>query len=604
MAAAAAEIGGDDGVRRRRRYWRWSKADFFPEPSFASWRSYGGALAATVPRLADRVGSRSSEAVEAGTLLAQSENPLRRCLSWIDLALLGFGSVVGSGVFVLTGQEARFDAGPAIPLAYAAAGFSALLSSFCYAELATEIPSAGGSFSYLRVELGDIAAFLAAGNILLEAVVGAAGLGRSWTSYLTALLGKSDTDALRIHVPALAEGFNLLDPIAVVVLITTSAVAMSGARLTSTLNSVASVVGIAIIAFVLAAGFSHFDASNLTTPSFFPFGAAGVFRAAGVVYWSYTGFDMVATMAEETKNPGRDIPLGLITSMSSITVVYCLMSLALVGMQHYSEIDANAAYSVAFAAAGMRWARYVVALGALKGMTSGLLVGALGQARYTTQIARTHMIPPYFALVHPGTGTPIYATVAVTLGAACVALFSSLDVLASVSSISTLFIFALVAVALLVRRYYVSGATSPAQLRTFLAFLALVVLSSIGLSVYYNSGYGSRWPGYVGFGGGWAVGAAGLAVFAKQQRVPKVYGVPLMPWLPAMSVATNVFLMGSLGTAAYVRFGICTAVMLAYYVLFGVHATYDVAHSEDAAADSLEHGKIAPAPAPPPPAPA
>ncbi|KAF8746362.1 hypothetical protein HU200_013379 [Digitaria exilis] len=592
--ASAAE-GGDAAVMRR-RYWRWSKADFFPEPSFQSWRAYGAALLSTAPRLRDRITSRSSEAMEAGTLIAQSENPLRRCLSWVDLAFLGFGSVVGSGVFVLTGQEARFDAGPAIPLAYAAAGFSALLSSFCYAELATEIPSAGGSFSYLRVELGDLAAFLAAGNILLEAVVGAAGLGRSWTSYLAALIGR-DPDALRIHVPALADGFNLLDPIAVVVLCSTSALAVSGARLTSTINSLASIVGIAIIAFVLGGGFAHFDAANLA-PSFFPFGAAGVFRAAAVVYWSYTGFDMVATMAEETKNPGRDVPLGLISSMSAVTVVYCAMSLALVGMQRYGEIDPNAAYSVAFAAAGMKWARFVVALGALKGMTSGLLVGALGQARYTTQIARTHMIPPYFALVHPKTGTPIYATIAVTLGAACVALFSSLDVLASVSSISTLFIFALVAVALLVRRYYVAGATSPAQLRTFLAFLGMVVVSSIGLSVYYNSGYGRRWPGYVAFGVLWVAGTGGLALCAKQQREPKVYGVPLMPWLPAMSVATNLFLMGSLGSLAYMRFGICTAAMLVYYVLFGVHATYDMAHSEDqgasaadAATDGVEQGK-------------
>uniref|UniRef100_A0A0A9G426 Cationic amino acid transporter C-terminal domain-containing protein n=2 Tax=Arundo donax TaxID=35708 RepID=A0A0A9G426_ARUDO len=239
-------------------------------------------------------------------------------------------------------------------------------------------------------------------------------------------------------------------------------------------------------------------------------------------------------------------------------------------------------------------------------MTSGLLVGALGQARYTTQIARTHMIPPYFALVHPRTGTPIYATVAVTLGAACVALFSSLDVLASVSSISTLFIFALVAVALLVRRYYVAGTTSPAQLRTFLAFLALVVLSSIGMSVYYNSGCAGRWPGYVVFGAGWAAGTAGLALCAKQQRAPKVYGVPLMPWLPAMSVATNLFLMGSLGSMAYLRFGICTVAMLVYYVLFGVHATYDMAHSgeeaasADAAADIVEQAKIVPVSTPPP----
>jgi amino acid transporter len=242
----------------------------------------------------------------------------------------------------------------------------------------------------------------------------------------------------------------------------------------------------------------------------------------------------------------------------------------------------------------------VVALGALKGMTSGLLVGALGQARYTTQIARTHMIPPYFALVHPRTGTPVYATVAVTLGAACVALFSSLDVLASVSSISTLFIFALVAVALLVRRYYVVGTTSPSELRTFLFFLALVVLSSIGMSVYYNSSRAGKWPGYVAFGALWAAGTAGLALGPKKQREPKVYGVPLMPWLPATSVATNLFLMGSLGSLAYIRFGICTVVMLVYYALFGVHATYDMAHSGEemasatVASDSIDQCKVAP----------
>ncbi|XP_010233241.1 cationic amino acid transporter 8, vacuolar-like [Brachypodium distachyon] len=251
----------------RRRYWRWSKA---------------------APGPLDRPVVRGHR---GGDSAPRDENPLRRCLSWVDL---GFGSVVGSGVFVLTGQEARFDAGPAIPLAYAAAGFSALLSFFCYAELATEIPSAGGSFSYLRVELGDMAAFLAAGNILLEAVVGAAGLATRSASTSRCS----------------PRGFNLLDPITVVVLISTSALAMSGARLMSTINSLASVVGIVIIAFVMGVGFAHFDKGNLE-PSFFPFGAAAV------VYWSYTGFDMVATMAEETKNPDRDVPLGLLSSMDS-----------------------------------------------------------------------------------------------------------------------------------------------------------------------------------------------------------------------------------------------------------------------------------------------
>ncbi|KAK8913919.1 Cationic amino acid transporter 8, vacuolar [Platanthera zijinensis] len=438
-------------------------------------------------------------------------------------------------------------------------------------------PSAGGSFSYLRVELGDTAAYLAAANILLEALVGAAGLARSWTSYFSTLIGR-DSDALRIHAPSLAEGFNLLDPIAVVVLISCSTIAALGTRRTSVLNSVASILTIFVIAFVIVAGFANAKPANLSP--FFPFGAKGVFRAAAVVYWAYTGFDMMATMAEETKNPARDIPIGLIGSMSAITVVYCVMAFALVIMQKYSEIDTNAAFSVAFAAAGMKWAKYLVALGALKGMTTGMLVGALGQARYTTQIARAHMIPPFFALVHPKTKTPVHATALVTLSSAVIAFFSSLDVLAGVSSISTLFIFMLMAVALLVRRYYVRELTPKSNLLKLNLLLLLIIGSSVGISACWNSG-ARGWIGYAIAALLWFLGTFGLAVVIPQQRVPKVWGVPLVPWLPSASIVTNIFLMGSLGYQAFVRFGICTVVMLIYYVLVGVHATYDVAHEEE-----------------------
>ncbi|WOL08243.1 hypothetical protein Cni_G16994 [Canna indica] len=563
---------GGDG----RSYWRWSKEDFFPEPSFRNWAAYRAALSRTGPRLRDRLLHRSTDAAELLALPRRSEHGLRRCLTWWDLAWLGFGAVVGTGIFVITGQEARFAAGPAIPLAYAAAGLSALLSSLIYAELASDVPSAGGSFSYIRIELGELVAYLAAANILLEALVGAAGLARSWTSYFATLIGR-DPDALRIHAPALAAGFDLLDPIAVVVLVSCSTVAMLGTRGTSTLNWLTSLFSVAVIGFIIAAGFAHADTANLVP--FFPNGAKGVFEAAAVVYWAYTGFDMVATMAEETRNPAKDIPLGLVGSMSIITVVYCVMALVLVMMQRYDQLDPNAAYSVAFAAAGMKWAKYLVAVGALKGMTTGLLVGALGQGRYTTQIARAHMIPPYFSLVHPKTGTPVYATLLVTMSSAAIAFFSSLDVLASVSSISTLFIFALVALALLVRRYYNQEASSRAHLCKLVFFLAAIIASAVAVSACWNSNP-KGWIGYAITVPLWFVSTLGLALFIPQQRAPKVWGVPLVPWLPSLSIATNVFLMGSLGYEAYVRFGICTAVMLVYYVLVGVHATYDVANEE------------------------
>lgn len=488
---------------------------------------------------------------------------------------MGFGSVVGSGIFSIAGQEAHNHAGPSIVLAYAASGLSALLSVFCYTEFSVEIPVAGGSFSFLRIELGDFIAFIAAANILFEAIVGAAGLGRSWSSYFATIF-KPSADAFRIRVGGLPNGFNLLDPIAVLILAIANGIAMYGTKFTSSLNWISSIFSSAVIVFITVVGFVHADSKNLTP--FFPYGAEGVFQAAAIVYWSYTGFDMVATMAEETKNPSRDIPLGLVGSMSVITVVYCLMTLALTAMVNYTEIDVNAAFSFAFEKIGMNWAKYLVSIVALKGMTTSLLIGSMGQARYTTQIARSHMIPPWFALVHPKTGTPIYATLAVTIISCIVSFFSSLDVLSSVLSFTTLFIFMLMAVALLVRRYYVKDVTSKQDFRLFLLCMAVVIGSSIGVTALWSSKQ-RGWIGYTIAGVLWFLGTLGMQLLPKQ-RVPKIWGVPLVPWLPSLSIGMNFFLIGSLGAAAFYRFFICSAIMMLYYLFVGVHATYDVAHGD------------------------
>ncbi|XAR52402.1 hypothetical protein NMG60_11020483 [Bertholletia excelsa] len=574
-----SEVGGDigDEMQRqaRRSYWRWSKQDFFPEESFKNWATYRYALSQTPFRFKDRLLARSDDASELGELRKQSENDMKRCLNWWDLTWFGFGSVIGAGIFVLTGQEAHNHAGPAIVLSYVASGLSAMLSVFCYTEFAVEIPVAGGSFAYLRVELGDFMAFITAANILLESIVGSAAVARSWTSYFATLLNRP-SNSLRIHTN-LRKGYNLLDPIAVVVLAIAAIIAMISTRKTSYLNWIASAVNTLVIFFVIVAGFLHANTSNLSP--FLPHGAKGIFQAAAVVYFAYGGFDNIATMAEETRNPSRDIPLGLLGSMSIITVIYCLMALSLSMMQKYTDIDTNAAYSVAFQSVGMKWAKYLVALGALKGMTTVLLVGALGQARYTTHIARAHMIPPWFSLVHPKTGTPVNATLLIALCSACIAFFSSLDVLATLLSVSTLFIFMMMSVALLVRRYYVKGVTPQSNLLKLVILLLIIISSSMGTSAYWGLSP-NGWVGYTITIPMWLIGTSGIAFLLPQQRTPKVWGVPLVPWLPSLSIATNLFLMGSLGYEAFVRFGICTLVMMLYYLLFGLHATFDMAHQQ------------------------
>ncbi|KAL2476549.1 Cationic amino acid transporter 8 [Abeliophyllum distichum] len=537
-----------------RSYWRFSKQDFYPEPTFQNLSTYLSALSKTPHRLKDRILDRSSDARELIECKKQSENEMKKCLTWWDLMWLGFGSVVGSGIFSITGQETHDHAGPAIVLSYAVSGLSALLSVFCYTEFAVEIPIAGGSFSFLRIELGDFIAFIAAGNILLEGLVGGRGIG----PFLDI-----------IFCQHFANG-----------------IAVTGTKRTSVLNWVSSIFGVIVIVFVIIVGFVHGKSENLEP--FFPYGAEGVFTAAAVVYWSYTGFDMVANMAEEVKKPSRDIPVGLVGSMSLITVVYCLMSLALVMMVKYTQVDVNAAYSYAFVGIGMKWAKYLVSIVALKGMTTSLLVGSMGQARYTTQIARSHMIPPYFALVHPKTGTPVYATLLITTGSCILAFFSSLDVLSSVLSFSTLFIFMLMAVALLVRRYYVKDVTPKCDTMKFVTSLFVIFGSSIGITILWSSKY-RGWVGYVVTIGSWFLGTLGLALTSKQ-RIPKVWGVPLVPWLPSLSIAMNLFLIGSLGAAAVWRFIICSVIMLVYYVLAGVHATYDMAHIDQQEL-KLEPGK-------------
>lgn len=582
MAAAAGA--------KKRRGCGCGKQDFLPEASFESWSSYRRALGETGSRLADRVLARSLDQTELVEVKARSGHEMKRNLSWWDLIWFGIGAVIGSGIFVLTGQEARESSGPAVVMSFVISGVSAMLSVFCYTEFAVEIPVAGGSFAYLRVELGDFVAFIAAGNIILEYVIGGAAVARSWTSYFATLLNHHPND-FRIHAHGLGANYDRLDPIAVLVIVTVCVVAIVSTKATSRFNYVASIVHIAILIFIIIAGLTKADTKNLTP--FTPFGTRGIFSASAVLFFAYVGFDAVSTMAEETKNPAKDIPLGLVGSMTLTTLFYCVLALTLCLMQPYGDIDVDAPFSVAFTAVGMDWAKYIVAFGALKGMTTVLLVSAVGQARYLTHIARTHMVPPWFASVHERTGTPINATIVMLIATAVIAFFTSLSILSNLLSISTLFIFMLVAVALLVRRYYVAGETSAADRNRLVIFLVLILGSSVATASYWTASE-KGWVGYVVTVPIWFLATLGLWLSVPQARAPRLWGVPMVPWLPSLSIAINIFLLGSIDGKSFMRFGAWTAFLLVYYLLWGLHASYDTAKASDrerAPMKMLEEGK-------------
>ncbi|XP_009627441.1 cationic amino acid transporter 1-like [Nicotiana tomentosiformis] len=567
----------------RKRGCTLSKDDFLPEESFKSWGNYVNALSNTPARLYDRVVTRSDEQEEMDAK-ARSVNQMKRSLNWWDLMWFGLGALVGAGIFVLTGLEARTDAGPAVVLAYVISGVSAMLAVFCYTEFAVEIPVAGGSFAYLRVELGDFVAFIAAGNILLEYVIGSAAMARSWTSYFATLCGRQPDD-FRIVVNSLAEGYNRLDLIAIGVCIIISIIACNSTKASSRINYIASVVHVLILLFIIVAGLIHADTKNFTP--FMPFGPRGVFKASAVLFFAYTGFDAVSTMAEETKNPARDIPIGLVGSVLLTTVLYCALASVLCLMQSYKNIDVNAPFSVAFEAVGLGWGKYVVAAGALKGMTSVLLVNCVGQARYLTHISRTHMMPPWFSYVNAKSGTPANATIFMMTSSALLALFTSLDILSNLLSISTLFIFILVALALLVRRYYVSNVTTKENRNKLLALLALIVASSIGTATIW--GVTDDWKGYCVTLPIWFLATAGISILVPKARSPKVWGVPLVPWIPSASIAINFFLLASMDKDSFIRFAVWTVFLLVYYVLLGLHASYDTAKELE---KNAEWGKV------------
>ncbi|KAL9673135.1 hypothetical protein QQ045_029388 [Rhodiola kirilowii] len=544
--------------------------------SFQSWGNYVKALASTKERIKDRILTRSSDHLELHEMRERSQHEMKKNLNWWDLMWFGVGSIMGAGIFVLTGEAARNGAGPAVVLSYLISGIAALLSVLCYTEFAVELPVAGGSFAYLRVELGDFVAYIAAGNILFEYIVSGAGVARAWTSYFATTLCNHSPNDFRINVSSFPDDFGHLDPIAVAV----SVIICIGASLSikgpSLFNSIASIIHIGVVIFIFVAGMTQANTANYSP--FLPHGVRGILKASAMLFFAYIGFDGVATLAEEVKNPGRDIPIGLIGSMMIVITGYCALAATLCLMQSYELIDVDAPFTVAFQASGMKWGKYVVAFGALKSMTTVLLANLIGQARYFTHIGRTHMAPPFLAAINKRTGTPINATVIMTIANCLVGFFTSLDVLANLLSISTLFIFSLVSLALLVRRYYESGETSSSDRNKVIACLVLIVGSSIATSAYWAVSDG--WIGYVVTVSIWFVSTLVLQIMVKEAKKPKIWGAPFLPWLPSASIAMNVFIMGSIDGPSFLRFGMWTLILLIYYLLVGLHASYDASRMD------------------------
>ncbi|KAG2669464.1 hypothetical protein I3760_14G036000 [Carya illinoinensis] len=555
--------------------------------SFSSLQAYFRALSQTPTRLSRRAGSVSTSFDEVSRVRARSGPYMQRTLRWFDLVGFGVGGMVGAGVFVSTGRGA-LCAGPALVLSYAIAGLCALLSAFCYTEFAVDMPVAGGAFSYLRVTFGEFAAFLTGANLVMDYVMSNAAVARSFTAYLGTAIGVS-TDKWRLTVPSLPDGFNQIDIVAVLVVLIITLIICYSTRESSVVNMVLTALHILFIAFVILVGFWQGDWTNFTKPGdpehhpsgFFPFGASGVFEGAAMVYLSYIGYDAVSTMAEEARDPVKDIPIGVSGSVILVTILYCLMAASMSKLLPYDMFNAETPFVAAFRGKsdGWGWVSNVIGVGASFGILTSLLVAMLGQARYMCVIGRSSVVPAWFARVHPKTSTPVNASAFLGVFTAAIALFTELRVLVDLVSIGTLFVFYMVANAVIYRRYVAQGTTDP---RPTVFFLCSFTLTSTIFTLTWKFAPPGQPKGFMLSACG-VIALALMQIFhcmVPQARKPEFWGVPLMPWIPSISIFLNIFLLGSLNGPSYVQFGLFSALVVLVYVFYSVHASFDAEEDE------------------------
>jgi basic amino acid/polyamine antiporter, APA family len=404
---------------------------------------------------------------------------LRRELGALDVTVLGVGVIIGAGIFVLTGNAAATEAGPAIVLSFVLAGIVCVFAALCYAEFAAMVPVAGSAYTFSYATLGELVAFIIGWDLVLEFTVGASAVAVGWSAYLNSTLEQifGVTLPAAISGPPAAEGGVVnLPAIAIVALV--AFLLVRGIRLTAKANTAIVVVTIAVLLIVIVVGGTEVDEGNWSP--FTPFGFSGIVGGAAVVFFAYIGFDIVATTAEETRTPQRDMPVGILASLAIVTVLYFLTAGVITGMVPYEQLGSAAPVADAFEALDRPWVAAIVYAGALVALTNTVLILMLGQTRVGFAMARDRLLPRPLARTHDQYGTPARFTIAIAVLVALLSGFTGIDTLADLVSIGTLFAFILVAIGVLLLRQIDPG--RPRPFRTPL--VPFVPVAAVGLSIW------------------------------------------------------------------------------------------------------------------------
>ncbi len=379
---------------------------------------------------------------------ASEKTELKKTLRAIDLAALGIGSVVGTGIFVATGQGAHL-AGPGVLLSFIIAAITSGFCALTYSELACMFPVAGSTYSYAYVAFGELIAWIIGWDLMLEYMVSASAVASGWSATFAGLLQTAGINLPRALVTApLAGGIVDLPAILIVLLITW--ILYIGIRESSTTNNIIVVVKIAVILLFIFLGISHVDLSNFKP--FAPFGWKGIMSGAAIIFFAYIGFDAVSTAAEETKNPKRDVPFGLLMCLAVVILLYVSVAFVLTGMMPFKEIDLENALPAALSRFGIRWGGALVATGAIVGMVSTLLITIYGQVRIFMVMSRDGLLPAAFSKVHPVHKTPHLCTWITGGITAFIAGILPLSMIIDLVNIGTLFAFIIVSLGVIILR--------------------------------------------------------------------------------------------------------------------------------------------------------
>jgi APA family basic amino acid/polyamine antiporter len=376
---------------------------------------------------------------------------LKRTMNVWSLTALGVGAIIGTGIFVLTGKAAALAAGPGIILSFVIAGIVSGLAALCYAELASSVPVSGSAYTYVYATLGEFVAWIVGWGLILEYALGAATVAIGWSGYfgdfLATTFGLVLPKALRVNP---FEGGIINLPAALIILVIT-AILVRGTQESDTVNKTIVAIKLCVVVFFIVIGAGHVNPANWHP--FLPFGVGGIINGAGLVFFAYIGFDAVSTSAEEVRNPARDLPRGIMGSLAICTVLYIIVSAILTGIIPYTQLNVPSPVSYSLIHIGLGWAGAIVALGAIAGLTTVLLVMLYGQSRVFYAMSRDGLLPAVFSKVHPTFKTPYVSSLLIGGIVALVAATAELDVVADLVNIGTLVAFALVSIGIVVLRH-------------------------------------------------------------------------------------------------------------------------------------------------------